>query len=42
MKIDIYYNEDKNTTEFITGECLSFNYYKTLMTIPKGFCSDRV
>lgn len=40
MKIDIYYNKEKNTTEFITGEDLLFQYYDMRLIIYKGFVSD--
>lgn len=40
MKIDIYYNKDKNTTEFKTEETISFDYFGEKIVIPKGFISD--
>lgn len=40
MKIDIYYNKDKQITEFITGEEIKFQYGNIWITIPSSFKSD--
>jgi hypothetical protein len=40
MKIDIYYNKKNRSTEFITGEEITFTYYNQLVTVPASFRSD--
>ena len=40
MKIDLYYNKEKKTTEFKTLEAILFKFKGKIHLVPKGFISD--